>query len=157
MRSVSVWSWVRSPQGAFSQRCTDTMLCVELAMRWQPPQLQQQATHNRTKQEASSNKRQQANKQEATASKEATGNETTRQQDNQPTKRPTQQQHELERPQQFEQERQNGQSGQALFLLRRAVHPALAVHDPGRTRTCNPRLRRPMPYPLGHGANDSMF
>ena len=24
-------------------------------------------------------------------------------------------------------------------------------HDPGRTRTCNPRLRRPMPYPLGHG------
>jgi hypothetical protein len=25
-------------------------------------------------------------------------------------------------------------------------------HDPGRTRTCNPRLRRPMPYPLGHGA-----
>ena len=26
--------------------------------------------------------------------------------------------------------------------------------DPGRTRTCNPQLRRPMPYPLGHGAND---
>ena len=26
-------------------------------------------------------------------------------------------------------------------------------NDPGRTRTCNPRLRRPMPYPLGHGAN----
>ena len=25
-------------------------------------------------------------------------------------------------------------------------------NDPGRTRTCNPRLRRPMPYPLGHGA-----
>jgi hypothetical protein len=25
--------------------------------------------------------------------------------------------------------------------------------DPGRTRTCNPRLRRPMPYPLGHGAS----
>ena len=25
--------------------------------------------------------------------------------------------------------------------------------DPGRTRTCNPRLRRPMPYPLGHGAD----
>ena len=25
-------------------------------------------------------------------------------------------------------------------------------YDPGRTRTCNPRLRRPMPYPLGHGA-----
>ena len=25
--------------------------------------------------------------------------------------------------------------------------------DPGRTRTCNPRLRSPMPYPLGHGAN----
>ena len=28
----------------------------------------------------------------------------------------------------------------------------LSKHDPGRTRTCNPRLRRPMPYPLGHGA-----
>ena len=25
-------------------------------------------------------------------------------------------------------------------------------NDPGRTRTYNPRLRRPMPYPLGHGA-----
>ena len=24
--------------------------------------------------------------------------------------------------------------------------------EPGRTRTCNPRLRRPMPYPLGHGS-----
>ena len=24
--------------------------------------------------------------------------------------------------------------------------------DPGRTRTYNPRLHRPMPYPLGHGA-----
>ena len=27
-----------------------------------------------------------------------------------------------------------------------------AMNDPGRTRTCNPRLRGPMPYPLGHGA-----
>ena len=27
------------------------------------------------------------------------------------------------------------------------------MNDPGRTRTCNPRLRRPMPYPLGHGAD----
>ena len=26
------------------------------------------------------------------------------------------------------------------------------ANDPGRTRTCNPWLRRPMPYPLGHGA-----
>ena len=25
-------------------------------------------------------------------------------------------------------------------------------YDPGRTRTYNPRLRGPMPYPLGHGA-----
>ena len=25
-------------------------------------------------------------------------------------------------------------------------------NDPGRTRTCNPRLRRLMSYPLGHGA-----
>jgi hypothetical protein len=26
------------------------------------------------------------------------------------------------------------------------------IYDPGRTRTCNPRLRGLMPYPLGHGA-----
>ena len=26
------------------------------------------------------------------------------------------------------------------------------TNDPGRTRTCNRRLRVPMPYPLGHGA-----
>ena len=26
-------------------------------------------------------------------------------------------------------------------------------NDPGRTRTYNPRLRKPMPYPLGHGAS----
>ena len=32
-----------------------------------------------------------------------------------------------------------------------AVHVSNG-HDPGRTRTCNPRLRGPMPYPLGHGA-----
>ena len=30
------------------------------------------------------------------------------------------------------------------------------VPDPGRTRTCNPRLRRPMPYPLGHGARQKL-
>ena len=38
--------------------------------------------------------------------------------------------------------------------LRRAQVPLRfqAKDDPGRTRTCNPRLRRPMPYPLGHGA-----
>ena len=30
-------------------------------------------------------------------------------------------------------------------------------NDPGRTRTCNPRLRRPMPYPLGHGALCTAF
>ena len=30
---------------------------------------------------------------------------------------------------------------------------AVPQNDPGRTRTCNPRLRRPMPYPLGHGAS----
>ena len=30
--------------------------------------------------------------------------------------------------------------------------PQPLTNDPGRTRTCNPRLRRPMPYPLGHGA-----
>ena len=37
----------------------------------------------------------------------------------------------------------------ALGLAQRA----LMQNDPGRTRTCNPRLRRPMPYPLGHGAS----
>ena len=31
----------------------------------------------------------------------------------------------------------------------------MRAYDPGRTRTCNPRLRRPMPYPLGHGACDA--
>ena len=31
------------------------------------------------------------------------------------------------------------------------------ANDPGRTRTCNPRLRGPMPYPLGHGAFDKIF
>ena len=34
-------------------------------------------------------------------------------------------------------------------------HLAISINDPGRTRTCNPRLRRPMPYPLGHGASDA--
>ena len=29
--------------------------------------------------------------------------------------------------------------------------------DLGRTRTCNPRLRGPMPYPLGHEAAASFF
>ena len=33
--------------------------------------------------------------------------------------------------------------------------PSEMQNDPGRTRTCNPRLRRPMPYPLGHGANET--
>ena len=28
-------------------------------------------------------------------------------------------------------------------------------NDPGRTRTCSPWLRRPMPYPLGHGAAEA--
>ena len=31
-------------------------------------------------------------------------------------------------------------------------YPKIGGNDPGRIRTCNPRLRRPMPYPLGHGA-----
>ena len=38
---------------------------------------------------------------------------------------------------------------------RTASQSTLPIHkaiDPGRTRACNPRLRRPMPYPLGHGA-----
>ena len=29
-------------------------------------------------------------------------------------------------------------------------------NDPGRTRTCNLRFRRPMPYPLGHGASEAL-
>ena len=36
--------------------------------------------------------------------------------------------------------------------VQRAVLHVSNGHDPGRTRTCNPRLRGPMPYPLGHGA-----
>ena len=28
------------------------------------------------------------------------------------------------------------------------------ISDRDRTRTCNPRLRKPMPYPLGHTATD---
>ena len=32
------------------------------------------------------------------------------------------------------------------------VAPSLRADDPGRTRTCDPRLRGPMPCPLGHGA-----
>jgi hypothetical protein len=31
------------------------------------------------------------------------------------------------------------------------------ANDLGRTRTCNPRLRGPMPYPLGHEANWNKF
>ena len=31
------------------------------------------------------------------------------------------------------------------------------LSDPGRTRTYNPRLRRPMPYPLGHGARQQFL
>ena len=31
-----------------------------------------------------------------------------------------------------------------------------STNDPGRARTCNPRLSGPMPYPLGHGPDDCM-
>ena len=36
-----------------------------------------------------------------------------------------------------------------------SLQVAMGQHsnDPGRTRTCKRRLRRPMPYPLGHGAS----
>jgi hypothetical protein len=30
-------------------------------------------------------------------------------------------------------------------------------NDPGGTRTCSPRIRRPMPYPLGHGASYKVY
>ena len=33
-----------------------------------------------------------------------------------------------------------------------AAYARIFQNDPGRTRTCNPRLRRPMPYPLGRGS-----
>ena len=35
---------------------------------------------------------------------------------------------------------------------RRPDHWSRRLPDPGRTQTYNPRLRGPMPYPLGHGA-----
>ena len=56
-------------------------------------------------------------------------------------------------------------SGPSLFFLclfatnlccacdfRNLASREVFANDPGRTRTCNPRLHRPMPYPLGHGA-----
>ena len=39
-----------------------------------------------------------------------------------------------------------------LRILAKHEGHATMFNDPGRTRTCNPRLRGPMPYPLGHGA-----
>ena len=39
-----------------------------------------------------------------------------------------------------------------IVTLEHAGELLLCIHDPGRTRTCNPRLRGPMPYPLGRGA-----
>ena len=42
---------------------------------------------------------------------------------------------------------------QDVALRVRTFSRATYENDPGRTRTCNPRLRRPMPYPLGHGAS----
>ena len=43
-----------------------------------------------------------------------------------------------------------------LSALQKIFRSTIKNNDPGRTRTCNPRLRRPMPYPLGHGASDTM-
>ena len=40
----------------------------------------------------------------------------------------------------------------ASSTIQSSSAPCSSTNDPGRTRTCNPRLRRPMPYPLGHGA-----
>ena len=45
----------------------------------------------------------------------------------------------------------------SMFIISMSNNPRkrlLNENDPGRTRTCNPRLRRPMPHPLGHGACD---
>ena len=49
-------------------------------------------------------------------------------------------------------------AAKCVFLFEVVVFATMAYawmlqNDPGRTRTCNPRLRRPMPYPLGHGAS----
>ena len=40
-----------------------------------------------------------------------------------------------------------------ILEISRKVDRRSMDHDPGRTRTCNPRLCRPMPYPSGHGAS----
>ena len=55
--------------------------------------------------------------------------------------------------------RQSSQAGSQGISPRSCVSDRCALqtgsgHDPGRTRTYNPRLRRPMPYPLGHGATE---
>ena len=53
-----------------------------------------------------------------------------------------------------------------ICCMRPQTFCVAAQADLGRTRTCNPRLRRPMPYPLGHealsvafeiGADDLMY
>ena len=43
-------------------------------------------------------------------------------------------------------------SDTGMNAWRRKSHYIEIINEPGRTRTCNPRLRRPMPYPLGHGS-----
>ena len=44
------------------------------------------------------------------------------------------------------------QDGQFLKSVGCACSTFVCGYDPGRTRTCNPRLCGPMPYPFGLGA-----
>ena len=43
-----------------------------------------------------------------------------------------------------------GLRGHSICLQKLSTLP---TNDPGTTQTCHPRLRGPMPYPLGHGAS----
>ena len=63
-----------------------------------------------------------------------------------PARRPRPRKRETDAPQQCV------DSSSRLPAIHAPPLPTYTANDPGRTRTCNPRLRRPMPYPLGHGA-----
>ena len=53
----------------------------------------------------------------------------------------------------YSQGHEQSERGSRLVHASGLQSPLLAhPNDPGRTQTCNLRLRRPMPYPLGHGA-----
>ena len=56
---------------------------------------------------------------------------------------------ETEKEKEKEKERERESGREIGRMTRRWIW---IQNDPGRTRTCNPRLRGPMPYPLGNGA-----